>query len=299
MNLGIDVGGDRANKYFKIRGVYNYIKRNPDKIRPQDVIAIVDGFDAFSQLGPESLLDHFRESGQKILAGTDKNCFPNDPNGPVCNDIPQSEYSPDAFGPDTDQDELWGDRRHTRPRWLNSGTIVGYFDALEELYDSMVQYSAPDDDHGSDQRIFAVHYYWGNFSLALDFKSRLAVSVAYAEWELDFMNNTTKLTELGVEPWRGTMPQTGAEITLRRGPVVHNRLMGTVPVFVHFPGVAKGLLEGWEHTIWLTTASPNATKMMTDYVMDKTVTVAENQKTYTFAQVGPAGLNNPSRVECA
>ncbi|KAF8417966.1 hypothetical protein EV426DRAFT_351341 [Tirmania nivea] len=285
VNLGIDNGGNRANKYFKIQGVFNYIKRNPDKLRPYDVIAVIDGFDAYSQQGPDTLLDRFKESGQKIYTGVDKNCFPNDPSGPVCNNIPESEYSPDAFGPDTDKDKLWADRRHTRPRWVNSGTIIGYYDALEKLYDSMVNYKAPDDDHGSDQRLFAVHYYWGNFSVALDFKSRLAVSVAFSEWELDFLKNSSTIKELGVKPWTGKVSNTGQDVTIDRRPIVRNRLMGTAPVFVHFPGVARGLMTGWEQTLWWTSGHDNATWILTDYVLDKVVTVAEDQRRYTFREI--------------
>ena len=285
VNLGIDLGGDKANKYFKIQGVFNYIKRNPDKLRPHDIITVVDGFDIYSQQGPETLLERFKESGQKIYTGVDKNCFPNDPSGPVCNDTPESEYSPDAFGPETDKDQLWGDRHHTRPRWVNSGTIVGYYDALEELYESMVNYKALDDDHGSDQRVFAVHYYWGNFSMALDFKSRLAVSVVFSEWELDFLKNSSTIKELGVKPWIGKIPNTGQAVTIDRHPIVRNRLMGTAPVFVHFPGIARGLMTGWGQSLWWTSGHDNATRILADYVLDKVVTAAEDERTYTFREV--------------
>ena len=290
VNFGIDAGGDRANKYFKIQGVYNYLKRNPEKIRPHDIVAIIDGFDVYSQLGPDTFVRRFINTGKRILTGAEKSCFPNDPIGPVCTDIPQSEYDPDSFGPETDKDTIDGMRAHTRPRWVNSGTVVGYKEDLDKLYDSMVIWEGPDNDHGSDQRVFAVHYYWGNFSISLDFKSTLFVSVAFAEWELDFQ--WTKLKELDVDPWKGTLPgkegHGGKQMIIERKPVVRNRLMKSSPVFVHFPGVAKEYLVEWDKSLWWSVWDANATEVMTEYVLRQKVKIAESGMEYTYREVSGA-----------
>ncbi|KAF8466206.1 hypothetical protein BDZ91DRAFT_794438 [Kalaharituber pfeilii] len=285
VNFGIDVGGDRANKYFKIQGVYNYLKRNEAKLKPKDIIAIVDGFDAFSQLGPDTLIERFRASGQKIFTGVDKNCFPNDPLGPVCNNIPESEYPEHAYGPETDKDQIDGDRDHTRPRWVNSGTIIGYKEDLQRLYNSLTTYNAPDDNHDSDQRVFAIHYYWGNFSIALDFQSRLAVSVAFSEWELEFIGEEHPLKELGVGPWTSKLKGANKVTTLQRSPVVWNRIMNNVPVFVHFPGVARGYLDSWEQGLWWNNGMFNVTSLMTELVMDREVKIAETGESLNFRDV--------------
>lgn len=286
VNFGIDSGGSRANKYFKIRGVYNWIQRNEYRLHSRDIISIVDGFDCYSQLPPENLARNFLQSGRQILVGADKNCFPNDPNGPVCNDIPQSEYSPDAYGPGTDHDKIWADRTHTRPRWVNSGTIIGYKAPLEKLYASMVDYKAPDDDHGSDQRVFAVHYYWNNFSIAIDFKSELAVSVAFSEWELDFYNNRDKAWGLGITPLNGVVPSTGERFSVPRMPITKNRLMGYIPVFVHFPGVARSAMQRFEDGLWWTQGREDAPMLITEYARNMEVTIAETDMKFTYSDVG-------------
>lgn len=240
----------------------------------------------YSQLPPEKLAQNFIETGKQILVGADKNCFPNDPRGPVCNDIPDSEYSLDAYGPGTDQDRIWGDRTHTRPRWVNSGTIIGYRAPLEKLYASMVEYKAPDDDHGSDQRVFAVHYYWNNFSIAIDFKSQLAVSVAFSEWELDFYNRTDKAKELGIMPIKGVSPTTGDPFMIPRMPLTKNRLMGSIPIFVHFPGVARAAMQRFEDSSWWTAGREDAPRLITDYVKDMEVVIGETEMKFTFSEVG-------------
>ena len=92
--------------------------------------------------------------------------------------------------------------------------------------------------------MIAVHYYWGNFSIALNFKSRLGVNVAFSVWELDFPKNSSMIQELGVK-WApaGKVPSTRQEVTIDRRHIVRNRLMGTAPVSVHFPGIARRLIS--------------------------------------------------------
>ncbi|KAF8460535.1 hypothetical protein BDZ91DRAFT_798835 [Kalaharituber pfeilii] len=295
VNFGHDAGGDRANKYYKLEGVYNFLKNaTANNIQPGDVIAIMDGFDVWSQQPAHVLLDRFLASDKRIVLGVDKNCFPNDPAGPVCNDIPHSPLPSDIFGPGTDKDKVNGSRNKTRPRWVNSGTVIGYYEDLLRLYESMTDFHDPSDDHKSDQRVFAVHYYWGNFSLSLDFMAEMVVSVAFSTAELKFMDAEKYAETVGIEPW--VMPDALAadlpedlhefyphpKTVIPRIPIVRYSPTDTVPVMLHFPGVAKRLMNSWNAKMWWAKAMRNSTEIFTQVVMDKEVKIVESGEVVTF-----------------
>lgn len=282
MNFGHDAGGDRENKYYKLTGVNNFLNNaTANDLQPGDVIAIVDGFDLWSQLSAAMLMERFIASGKRIVLGLDKQCFPNDPRSPVCNDIPESPLPADVFGSRTDKDAIQGPRDHTRPRWANSGTVVGYFEDLQRLYDSMIGYCGPDNDGKSDQRIFAVHYYWGNFSLSLDFGAQIVTSFAFSLNELDFLTDVEDLTGRGIGPWTGTTPGRVCEIP--RVPLVHYTTLDTVPIFLHFPGVAKRVMNVWHQRMWWTVNERS--QIFDDFVMDKEIKVVESGERLNFREL--------------
>ncbi|KAF8429587.1 hypothetical protein EV426DRAFT_639386 [Tirmania nivea] len=280
VNFGHDAGGDRENKYYKLIGVHNFLQNaTANDLQPGDVIAIVDGFDLWSQLSATMLIDRFLASGKRIVLGLDKQCFPNDPRSPICNDIPESPLPTDVFGSRTDKDPIQGPRDRTRPRWVNSGTVVGYFEDLQQLYVSMIAYCGPDNDEKSDQRIFAVHYYWGNFSLSLDFDAQIVTSFAFSVNELDYLTDVEDLTGRGIGPWTGIILEGAFEIP--RVPVVHYTTLDTVPVFLHFPGVAKRVMNGWHQRMWWT-VNENRSQMLNDFVMDKEIKVVDSGERLNF-----------------
>ncbi|KAF1838434.1 hypothetical protein BDW02DRAFT_565033 [Decorospora gaudefroyi] len=128
----------------KIAGSLRYLE-NLAPSQDTDLVLVLDGFDVIFQLGPDVLLkryfqeiaasnaelakrfgsQHVREYNiyNSILFGPDKLCWPIDYSRPACWAVPPSPLHPDAFGPYTDK--IMGDMPHARPRWLNSGTILG------------------------------------------------------------------------------------------------------------------------------------------------------------------------------
>ena len=101
----------------------------------------------------------------------------------------------------------------------------------------MIDYRGPDNNGRGDQRIFAVHYYWGNFSLSLDFSVQIVTSFVFFMNELDYLTDAEDLTRRGIGPWTGTTPEGALEIP--RIPLVRYTTLDTIPVFLYFPGVAK------------------------------------------------------------
>lgn len=140
---------------------------------------MVDGYDIWLQLRPQTLLDRYfdinrradariqaelgpaaRKHGirQKIVFGCQKRCWPWADDDPPCYAVPNSSLPHDIYGPATDVFDVYNEVNQymtIRQRFLNSGTAIGTMRAMRKLLNqSMVQvpYEA---NFGSDQYIFS------------------------------------------------------------------------------------------------------------------------------------------------
>lgn len=126
----------------KIEGAIRYIDSIPAE-QQDELVFLVDGYDMWFQLPHEYILKryhelvaeahqrHIDEYGQALVAehnikttvifGPDKECAPGGMDAPGCWAVPESLMHPLAFGPETDHTKS----TQSRPRWLNSGTIIG------------------------------------------------------------------------------------------------------------------------------------------------------------------------------
>ncbi|KAH6693655.1 hypothetical protein F5X68DRAFT_46209 [Plectosphaerella plurivora] len=129
----------------KVRAVSYYLDNLPPAA-DDDLILLLDGYDVQLQLGPDVLIDRYYQAaalederiiqqlgptladkvagplGRHIFFGADKICWPVDFTRPACWAVPEVPNMDSlAFGPKTDGDEA----PYFRPRWLNSGTIMG------------------------------------------------------------------------------------------------------------------------------------------------------------------------------
>ena len=142
-----------ASHLAKVAGPIRYFE-NLGPLDDTDIVLLVDGFDVTFQLGPDVLLKrYFQETAaaqdrlierfgrshvekhnlyNSILFGPDKVCWPDNFRRAACWAVPGSPLPPDAFGPYTDQS--MGDMPHARPRWLNSGTIMGPVSEMREMF---------------------------------------------------------------------------------------------------------------------------------------------------------------------
>ncbi|KAL9057838.1 MAG: hypothetical protein Q9162_002068 [Coniocarpon cinnabarinum] len=170
----------------KVKGVLDYLDAlvNPNISSPvttsdaeNDLVLILDGFDIWLQLPPDVFIKRYyeivdlanerlkqslgsqgaqlmrdKQIYQSIIFGPDKVCFPDGPSRAACWAAPETTFDRWAFGPETDSHQ---DARFNRPRWLNSGTIMGPVKDVRELmratHDRLVNKYTVD----SDQFYFA------------------------------------------------------------------------------------------------------------------------------------------------
>ena len=138
---------------FKISETLTYLNRLP-KSADEDLVLILDAYDTWLQLPPDVLIERYyvalekgnarlkaegiygvehggAEIKQSILFGPDKTCWPDDERRAACWAVPESTLPADAFGPGTDTWVV-----PNRPRWLNSGTIMGPAKDMREMFNA-------------------------------------------------------------------------------------------------------------------------------------------------------------------
>lgn len=157
-----DLWGDGSH-VGKIRGVSEFLN-DDKKVKDDDLVMITDGYDVWFQLPPEVLIKryhainkeanqrlrgrygtvlHESEEGsdetkmaqrytQKVVFAADKICWPNRAEDPACAAVPYSTLPKNVYGPQTDKDP---EAFLVRPRYLNSGTVIGPVAEVRRLYD--------------------------------------------------------------------------------------------------------------------------------------------------------------------
>ena len=159
-------GWDKGTHAGKIRGVYDFLD-NKKEVKDDDLVLIIDGYDVWFQLPPEVMIKRYhamvleanerlrRRYGmvtegkpgdgpaervpkytQSVIFGADKICWPNPVGDPACAAIPYSILPKDVYGPLTDKDPK---AFRNRPRYLNSGTVIGPVADVREIYKYAVQ----------------------------------------------------------------------------------------------------------------------------------------------------------------
>ena len=153
---------DNGSHAGKINGVYNFLS-NDKKVRDDDLVLIIDGYDVWFQLPPEVLVKRYlnvvrianerlkqrygmitrqkpwegltkqrvQRFSQTIVFGADKLCWPNAIDSPACSSLPPSSLPPDAYGPMTDKDS---EGFKNRPKYLNSGNVIGPVADVRAVY---------------------------------------------------------------------------------------------------------------------------------------------------------------------
>lgn len=213
-------GWDNGTHAGKIRGVYNYLSEGKD-MKDDDLVLIIDGFDVWFQLPPEIMIRRFHNMlfeadgrlrkrygmimqekdgnfdakervqryTQKVIFGADKICWPNGLEDPACAAVPYSTLPKHVYGPETDKDS---DSYLTRPRFLNSGAVIGQVAAVRAIYEYAVN-KVENDGRGAvgDQFVFAEIF--GEQEYQREIK-RQAAQGAGGRW-LDWVSDTVGLSE--------------------------------------------------------------------------------------------------------
>lgn len=158
----------------KIKGFADYLDRISTDENQDELVMILDGFDVWLQLPPEIFIQRYysiidaanerlaarmgrgmmKKKGiyQSIVFGPDKICWPENPVRAACWAVPDSTLPRWAFGPETDSGKF---RQHNRPRWLNSGTILGPIGDLRKLFKATLALIASSHTVDSDQFYYA------------------------------------------------------------------------------------------------------------------------------------------------
>ncbi|ROT38574.1 hypothetical protein SODALDRAFT_344477 [Sodiomyces alkalinus F11] len=155
---GWQATGDRdaANTHLaKVRVVTEYLEQRIPPDADDDLFLMIDGYHVQLQFGPEVLLKRYFEVsdrederiiqqlapanaekvagplGRHVIFGADKVCSPVDWRCPGCWAVPMVPGMDSlTFGPKTDG----GNMTYNRPRWLNSGTVMGPVKEVRELF---------------------------------------------------------------------------------------------------------------------------------------------------------------------
>lgn len=162
----------------KINGTAQYLY-GLDETHDNDLVLMLDGYDAWIQLRPQTAVDRFFKINsranirldtafgnksaehmgvrQDIIFGAQKRCWPWSAGDPPCYAVPQSSLPSDVYGQETDtnfNDELNPYTKY-RQRFLNSGVAMGRVGAMRKMFDQALAQAPGDANFGSDQYIFS------------------------------------------------------------------------------------------------------------------------------------------------
>jgi len=237
--LNWEAEGDVAYLHrMKVFGVYDFLTNltmHPGS--ESDLVFMTDALDVWVQLSPTSLIARFEElDTDKVVVGAEKACWPNPWESPACQDVPESPLPKGTYGsvPGPEGNYL----PHTRPRWANSGVVIGSVKAMLELYKDLVEiFRDPNAQHAGDQGPF--NDMLSARRISLDYRSRLFYQTAAANPR----DNTHFLnTPHYIDP---AVPH---ELY---PPLLHLAPTGEVPVAIHFNDHnEKGLIDEWWGKFW-------------------------------------------------
>ncbi|KAK6527544.1 hypothetical protein TWF694_004527 [Orbilia ellipsospora] len=252
----------------KIKGFHTYLH---ERTRDEDIIVMIDGFDVWFQLPLQVLLSRFLKLGAPVVFGADKKCWPNDMKSIACTAIPESPLPKDVFGDDTDRQTILRERRQKydnfRPRWVNSGTIIGYAKDVRSIYDEAWKKVEAAGEVDSDQLILAEVYgdriVKGDNSMTVDFYSSLFQTMTYSHNDVAFVRNPS-------EEWTSTtfsrtiseekLPLEDLGLSASKSPnpdrspwkwrnLAWNKVSNRIPTLLHFNG-PKQFIDLWWPRMW-------------------------------------------------
>lgn len=202
----------------KIRGVLDFL--NDEKnVKDEDMVLIVDGYDVWFQLPPRLMIERYymaideanerlrRRYGtvvhekpgtgetenvpkytQKVLFGADKLCWPNSAEDPACAAIPYSTLPKNVYGPETD---IQPEGFLNRPRYLNSGTIIGPVAEVRAVYEIAVK-KVEGQGRGmlGDQFVFAEVFGEQEYQREVQRKSSQGTGGRWLEWLSDALGTS-------------------------------------------------------------------------------------------------------------
>ena len=207
---------DKGAHTGKIRGIHDFFM-NAKHVADQDLVLIVDGYDVWFQLPPGVLLERYnsitrsankrlrkqygvstyQEDGQKeqdcmfsqsVVFAADKLCWPNAAEDPACAAVPPSTLPKSVYGMDTDKDPQ---AFLNRPRYLNSGTVIGHASDLRAILERAT-HKVEKDMRGDlgDQFVLSDIYGEQEYARQMIRRSRQSAGGRWLSWFLDTLGTS-------------------------------------------------------------------------------------------------------------
>jgi hypothetical protein len=190
--------------------VYDFLN-DKKKVKDDDLVLIIDGYDIWFQLPPKIMIERYytiieeanerlrsrygmvlhEKSGplrkrelvqkyeQKVLFGADKICWPNHEEDPACAAVPYSTLPKNVYGAETDKDP------HAflnRPRYLNSGAIMGPAADIRAIYKVAIQKAEAGHGNFGDQYVFAEIFGEQEYQREVNRKSSQGTGGRWLDW---------------------------------------------------------------------------------------------------------------------
>ncbi|KAK9448524.1 uncharacterized protein V1518DRAFT_434177 [Limtongia smithiae] len=231
-------------RLYKIRGIADYLH----SLSADKVVFIMDGYDVWYQLPYREFVDLYKDMAKSgkttTIFGADKKCWPNDPASPACTAVPESTLPRNAYGAGTDElFRINPDRRYMsanfRPRWLNSGNMIGPVSVLGDIY-SRANYSITHAGPGgifSDQLFISEIYGQQQLPMIVDFNSTLFQTMAYSTKDLQIAT---------AEEFAYPRHRPAGE----NGTYAFNKISRTLPPVLHFNCPKECMDEFWPLMWW-------------------------------------------------
>ncbi|KAK9478977.1 hypothetical protein V1514DRAFT_329575 [Lipomyces japonicus] len=222
---------------------------------------------------------------EHAIFGADKVCWPNKRTSAACSNVPNSTLPSGIYGPDTDTDVY---EFKVRPRWLNSGNIIGPAKVLKEIYMRAFDVQQRSRIHFSDQLILADIYGKQDLPIRIDYESYLFQTMTHSHSDVmylyeDLVEDDEDPDAEHIDPITGVSSKSGAggsansnddvnkfenkkliddaffTVKRRRISEKHlawNRVSGVVPAVLHFNGPKLALETWWNKMWWVHDQSP-------------------------------------------
>ncbi|KAJ7915674.1 hypothetical protein B0H13DRAFT_1999797 [Mycena leptocephala] len=224
---------------MKVTGVYEFLLNFPS-LQDNDVVFMMDAWDVWLQLPPQTLLERYEEyRSDAVVIGADKACWPNEWEEPACRGVPESPVPRIAY---SEGEEHGGNSTHSntrRPRWANSGTVIGTVKSMKLLYRHLA--SRLPQTASTDQGIF--NEFLHERRIILDYWSRL------------FWVNAQNVDSGVIINTRYPVSAVKDDIIPYHllPPMVYHSQTGEYPVAIHFNDHRhKNMMNDWWGRLWWT-----------------------------------------------
>ena len=261
----------------KIQGIASYLQGPVFPHADSDLVLVADGYDVWYQLPSDVLIRRFFESFPRnaVVFSAEKNCWPNLPDSPPCQYAPQSTLPKYAYGPETDKDPY-----KVRPRFLNSGTLLGEWSSVVDLYRRAAETVQRNGGFvSSDQGVLLdiwgeelvraledpnsgrdVQFTSGNErkkgNIVVDYESQLFMAMARSYddliWGWKNMTGNPNIESRFFFPFNSSPStlSTPAEASDERLWLGTNAISQRTPALIHFNGRKFPLVSGWWERMW-------------------------------------------------